>query len=744
MKRLMWMLCAVVIVLGGFMPFSWADNVTQIVGDGNTVVFVDVPDNHWAKDEIYYFASNGIVQGVGDNRFNPNGSVTREQFAKMLVLAFGAPIDLPTEATFADVSSTTWSYPYIETCKDFMTGYANIFGGKPSFRPTLNATREDIAVALVRMMGLTDADVNDWDYAAYMFNDSDDISPQLMGYISLATERKLLTGYSDGNFYPNRGITRAETVALINRATKQAMSNITSDVKLDVSVEYGRDPKNAVLTIVTEEGAKVTVNGESVTISSDWYDVYSGTYTHTFTEEGKKTFVVEAKKLGKTTTKEVEAKFEVGLPILKITKAPTEVKTKDVVISGTMEDDNYGLDLYINGELIASKHNSWESKYWSQSYTLKEGANTFDFVLKNTAGKEYKETRVIQFNSGGPVLEITSFPTNVSEKSVTIRGTMNDPNFGVDLYINGKVVASKHNSWQSSHWSQTYTLKEGVNTFDFVLKNTQGKESKESRTINFTVAGPKLQITNLPSEVSSNEVTIRGTMDDDNYGVDLYINGSLVASKHNSWQSSHWSETFNLVEGNNTFNFSLKNTAGKETLETRVVKFTPASPVVVLDEWLELSETGSYTVYGGVNGETKGLTFYINDQVVSTGYNNRFSKTLSLSPGDNTFVFRAVNAYGKSHSVAKTIKFAEVNPPTVTVNEVAGSTTETSIVISGLLEDALDSNVTLRVNDAVVFNGTGNWSTTVNLVDGDNTIIITATNRFGKSTTVVKNIFKSF
>ena len=47
------------------------------------IVFDDTKDN-WAKDEIDIAVTNGVAQGVGDNKFEPEQYITREAAAKML------------------------------------------------------------------------------------------------------------------------------------------------------------------------------------------------------------------------------------------------------------------------------------------------------------------------------------------------------------------------------------------------------------------------------------------------------------------------------------------------------------------------------------------------------------------------------------------------------------------------------------------------------------------------------------
>ena len=56
---------------------------------GTGTKFTDVPASHWASGYIEYLASVGVVSGVGDNKFDPNGQVTAIQLAKMLLVALG-------------------------------------------------------------------------------------------------------------------------------------------------------------------------------------------------------------------------------------------------------------------------------------------------------------------------------------------------------------------------------------------------------------------------------------------------------------------------------------------------------------------------------------------------------------------------------------------------------------------------------------------------------------------------------
>ena len=51
--------------------------------------FTDVAKTNWAAGFIDYCAATGVVAGVGNGKFDPNGSLTTLQFAKMLLVALG-------------------------------------------------------------------------------------------------------------------------------------------------------------------------------------------------------------------------------------------------------------------------------------------------------------------------------------------------------------------------------------------------------------------------------------------------------------------------------------------------------------------------------------------------------------------------------------------------------------------------------------------------------------------------------
>ena len=464
--------------------------VTAVSGYGDTYVFIDVPANHWAREQIEYFAREGIVDGYTDGSFKPEAGVTREEFCKLLVSTFKQPLETPPTPTFADVDENRWSYPYVEICRDFLTGYVNPFGGLPTFHPAEYATREDIAVALVRMMGYTDNDAGDKEYALWKFTDGRSISPNILAYVSIACEKGLISGYPDGSFGPTRGITRAETVALLNRATKQAVTSIDAELEMNAEVIYSEDGKNATINIIAEEGTTVTVNGESVKMSSNYYNQYEGNYVYKFEEEGNENFVVEGKKGGKKKTVSLTAKYEIGAPTLMVSQSDQTVTTKEFKLSGTAKDEKCSVDVTINGQSVAL--GGWENDYndnkWSKSFILEEGENVFTVVATNENGKQTTKTITVTYTVGAPTLTITQKDQTVTSKEFKLSGTAKDDNYSVDVTINNQSVAfgGWQNDYDDNKWSKSFILEEGENVFTVIATNENGKQTTKTVTITYT------------------------------------------------------------------------------------------------------------------------------------------------------------------------------------------------------------------------------------------------------------------
>jgi len=114
------------------------------VGAAQAVGFSDVPESHPYHVQIETLAQLGIVSGYADGTFRPDAPVTRQQFAKMVILAMRIRVSEDDKCTFVDVqkSSDIELYPdnYVAAAarENIVTGYSSPKG--PIFKPDVPIT----------------------------------------------------------------------------------------------------------------------------------------------------------------------------------------------------------------------------------------------------------------------------------------------------------------------------------------------------------------------------------------------------------------------------------------------------------------------------------------------------------------------------------------------------------------------------------------------------------------------------
>ena len=122
-----------------------AENTPNVSGEANP--FTDVPAGQWYTDAVIWAAKEGIVNGTSETTFAPNDSITREQIATILCRYAGSPKVSGDFASFSDASSVS-AYAYDAMRWAVQSGIINGIDGK--LAPQDNATRAQIAMILYR------------------------------------------------------------------------------------------------------------------------------------------------------------------------------------------------------------------------------------------------------------------------------------------------------------------------------------------------------------------------------------------------------------------------------------------------------------------------------------------------------------------------------------------------------------------------------------------------------------------
>lgn len=190
-------------------------------------IFNDVPNSHWAFPYIGAMVQRGVLDGYPDGNFYPDNTVTRAEFAKIMIGAAKMPVYQPAYKYFQDVETTAWYAPYVHSAYPFLSGY-DYGTNNRYYMPDEPAVREDIAVALVKLKGYED-DYADTSILSTMFTDVSSISLDARPYVAIAVERGLVSGYDDRTFRGQASITRAEAAAMLWRAYQYGNDNKVFD-----------------------------------------------------------------------------------------------------------------------------------------------------------------------------------------------------------------------------------------------------------------------------------------------------------------------------------------------------------------------------------------------------------------------------------------------------------------------------------------------------------------------------------
>ena len=197
-----------------------------------------------------------FINGYPDGSVQPEGNVTRAETAAILYRIMGDACQSyykTNSSSYSDVARGDWYNTYVATLENAGVIVDTRTNGK--FRPNDAITRAELASMIAQFAGLESA-------SAAKFND---VGSRYWAAEEIAIAAKMgwINGYPDGSFRPDRNVTRAELMAMVNRA-------------------LGRTPKSEDDLL---SGMKTWRDNANV---NAWYylDVQEATNDHTYTKSG--------------------------------------------------------------------------------------------------------------------------------------------------------------------------------------------------------------------------------------------------------------------------------------------------------------------------------------------------------------------------------------------------------------------------------------------------------------------------
>ena len=173
--------------------------------------FVDVSKDFWAYKDILSLYEKGIINGVTEDEFSPDSFITREQFAKILTVAFQTE-NKGNTLPFSDVKKGDWYYPYVQTL--YSNGFIKGIG-ENTFGTGNNITRSDAAVMIYNLLKSRTKALDD-EITVYPFEDEALIADYAREAVLVLRENNLISGVGNNRFEPFSFITRAQAAKMVN------------------------------------------------------------------------------------------------------------------------------------------------------------------------------------------------------------------------------------------------------------------------------------------------------------------------------------------------------------------------------------------------------------------------------------------------------------------------------------------------------------------------------------------------
>jgi len=165
----------------------------------------------WAKDAVNKWYEKGIVGGYGDGTFRGNANITRGELLS-IVNRLNRSGETITKRPANDVNEGVWFFNDVGVA--LKNGLIEL-DENGNMRPYDYATREETMVILSNLFHLTYSK-DAYTYLTSNFSDGYLLQPENLAKVAGVIDFGFVNGYPDGTLRPNRFVTRAEFVAMVN------------------------------------------------------------------------------------------------------------------------------------------------------------------------------------------------------------------------------------------------------------------------------------------------------------------------------------------------------------------------------------------------------------------------------------------------------------------------------------------------------------------------------------------------
>ncbi|MFD2673422.1 S-layer homology domain-containing protein [Marinicrinis sediminis] len=185
--------------------------------------FDDMEEAEWASEYMINMKANEILSGYPDGSFRPNQPVKRVEAIVTAVRLMGLEEEAKERASastslfFKDAKLIDQKYAWAKGYMLVALEQGLFHESEEKMEPGKPASRLWAASLLVKALGLQSEALSQMTTSPE-FTDVNAVPAGALGYINVAVEYEIVSGYPDGTFKPHKNVTRAEMAVLLSRA----------------------------------------------------------------------------------------------------------------------------------------------------------------------------------------------------------------------------------------------------------------------------------------------------------------------------------------------------------------------------------------------------------------------------------------------------------------------------------------------------------------------------------------------
>lgn len=358
------------------------------------------------------------------------------------------------------------------------------------------------------------------------------------------------------------------------------------------------------------------------------------------------------------------------------------INTSSVAVSGTV--DGASTTVTVNGAAVSVSSGAFQT-----TVNLAAGENNITVIATNELGNSMTITRKVNYDSGNPVVTVSSPQDGVfvNTPSITVSGTATDVSGISSFTVSGNPVALG----TGGAFTTMLTLSEGLNAITLIAADNANNSTTFTLKITLDTAAPQLT---LDAPLSSGDFVTGGPAA---LAVSGKVSETLASLTLNSESVSVafdllFSKTLNLAEGKNTLTLEAVDTAGNKTTVTRTVTLDTAKVALNVTSPAQGAVTKQKSVK--VSGETEaGATVKVNGNVATLDADAKFSATAELASENakNTITVTASDGAGNETVVTRDV-IHDSKPPKGTLSvTLSGAGKSKSLVMDTTVTLALEA-----------------------------------------------------